>query len=101
MWCRGRESNPHAAFATQDFKPSNQVSRSGRSDATWRFLACFQQSHFWRGHVKTRERRFIPASGLPVEDQHRSAPASGIIEHMKVWLDVPDALAEQLAGRSG
>jgi hypothetical protein len=20
-WCRGRESNPHAAFATQDFKP--------------------------------------------------------------------------------
>lgn len=29
-----------------------------------------------------------------------ATPASGIIGRMKVWLDVPDALAEQLAGGS-
>ena len=51
FWCRGRESNPHAPFGTQDFKPSPAVLRSERAGVNCGFQLQFRRSTFPAGVV--------------------------------------------------
>ena len=64
--CRGRGSNPHAAFAAQDFKSASAYVIVERIGPNRRFLACFRQPAICTVPARAPRPRLIPASYLPV-----------------------------------